>query len=101
MLDIYNEFNLKPEFSISDNSFKVILPNVNYKEETKDILIDDKTQKEKIIDYLKEYGKVKRETIDKLFNVSSARSKVILSELLKEKIIEKVGTGKNTYYVLK
>ena len=100
MLDIYNEFNLKPEFSISDNSFKVILPNVNYKEETKEILIDDKTQKEKIIDYLKEYGKVKRETIDKLFNVSSARSKVILSELLKEKIIEKVGTGKNTYYVL-
>ncbi len=100
MLDIYNEFHLKPEFSISDNSFKVILPNVNYKEETKEILIDDKTQKEKIIDYLKEYGKIKRETVDKLFNVSSARSKVILSELLKEKIIKKVGNGKNTYYIL-
>ena len=87
MIDIYNEFNLKPEFSISDNSFKVILPNVNYKEEAKDIFIDDKTQKEKIIDYLKEYGKIKRETIDKLFNVSSARSKIILSELLYIKII--------------
>ena len=55
---------------------------------------------EKIIVYLKEYGKIKRETVDKLFNVSSARSKVILSELLKEKIIEKVGTGKSTYYIL-
>ena len=101
MLDIYNEFNLKPKFLISDNSFKVILPNVNYKENDKDIFIDDKTQKEKIIDYLKIYNKVKRETIDKLFNVSSARSKVILSELLKEKIITKVGNGRNTYYVLK
>ena len=101
MLDIYNEFNLKPEFSISDNSFKVILPNVNYKETDKDIFIDDKTPKEKIVNYLKIYNKVKRETIDKLFNVSSARSKVILSELLKEKIITKVGNGRNTYYVLK
>ena len=99
MLDIYKEFNLKPEFSISDNSFKVILPNVNYKDE--DMFTDTKTSKEKVIDYLNEYGKVKRETIDKLFNISSTRSKVILSELLKEKIIEKVGTGKNTYYILK
>ena len=98
MLDIYNEFNLKPEFSISDNSFKVILPNVNYKDE--DIFTNTKTSQEKVIDYLNEYGKVKRETIDNLFNISSTRSKVILSELLKEKIIEKVGTGKNTYYIL-
>ena len=90
---------MKPEFSISDNSFKVILPNVNYKDE--DMFTDTKTSKEKVIDYLNEYGKVKRETIDKLFNISSTRSKVILSELLKEKIIEKVGTGKNTYYILK
>ena len=101
MLDIYNEFHLKPEFSISDNSFKVILPNVNYKEEIKNIFMDDKTQKEKILDYLKEYGKIKRENVDKLFNVSSARSKIILLDLINENIIKKMGTGKSTYYILK
>ena len=59
------------------------------------------TQKEKIIKYLELYGKIKRETIDMLFNISSARSKVILSEMLKENLISKEGNGKNTYYVLK
>ena len=96
MIDIYNEFNLKPEFSISDNTFKVILPNVNYKEDNNNISKSEKTQKEKIIDYLKEYDVLKRETIDKLFNVSSSRSKAILSELIKEDIIEKIDAGKNT-----
>ena len=31
MIDIYSEFNLKPEFSVTEKTFKVILPNVNYK----------------------------------------------------------------------
>ena len=91
MLDIYEEFNLKPEFRISNNSFKVILPNVNYKEkeENKDSFLNGNDQKEEIIEYLKTNDKIKRETLDKMFNVSSARSKVILSQLIKEKVIEK------------
>ncbi len=101
MLDIYSEFNMKPEFSISDNSFKVILPNVNYNEEISESYINKVTQKDQIIDYLKKYGKIKRDTIDNMFNVSSARSKAILCEMQKDQIIEKNGTGKNIYYVLK
>ncbi len=31
IIDIYNEFNLKPEFLATEKTFKVILPNVNYK----------------------------------------------------------------------
>ena len=58
-------------------------------------------QKEKILDYLKEYGKIKRANIDKLFNVSPTRSKILLLTLINEDEIKKIGTGKNTYYVLK
>lgn len=101
MLNIYEQFNLMPEFVITDNAFKVILPNINYKEKEKTITIEDLTQKERIIKYLEQYNKVKRETIDILFNISSARSKVILSEMVKDNLIKKNGNGKNTYYVLK
>ena len=101
MINIYNQFNLKPSFSITDNAFKVTLPNINYKEEKQTYVIDDLTQKEKIIKYLEQYGKIKRETVDILFNVSSTRSKIILSEMINEKLIKKEGSGKNTYYVLK
>jgi len=101
MFKIYNEYNLKPILSVTDNTFKVILPNINYKENNQDILIDDLTQKEKIVKYLQQYGKIKRETIDALFNISSARSKTILLEMINENIISKEGSGKNTYYILK
>ena len=100
MIDIYNQFNLKPIFSVTDNSFKVTLPNINYKKGNETIIIDDLSQKEKIIKYLEQYGKIKRETVDMLFNISSTRSKKILSEMMKENIINKYGTGKNTYYML-
>lgn len=101
MIEAYSKFNMKPTFSITDNAFMVTLPNVNYKEREKNIIIDDLSQKEKIVKYLEQYGKIKRETVDSLFNVSSARSKVILSEMIKENTIKKEGNGKNTYYVLK
>lgn len=101
MINIYEQFNLRPRFSVTDNAFKVILPNINYKETQQQKIIEDLTQKEKIIKYLEQYNKIKRETVDMLFNISSARSKVILSEMIKENLIQKNGTGKNTYYVLK
>ena len=101
MIDVYKEFNLKPEFITTDNSFKVILPNVNYKKEKQDILINLLSQKDIIINYLKENDKIKREVVDVLFDISSARSKKILSEMVKDNIIVKKGNGKNTYYILK
>ncbi len=101
MIDVYKEFNLKPEFITTDNSFKVILPNVNYKKEKQDISINLLSQRDIIINYLKENDKIKREVVDVLFDISSARSKKILSEMVKENIIVKKGNGKNTYYILK
>lgn len=101
MIDVYKEFNLKPEFITTDNSFKVILPNVNYKPKAHDTLINSLSQKEIIINYLKDNNKIKREVVDTMFNISSARSKKILLEMINENTITKKGTGRNTYYVLK
>ena len=101
MIDVYKEFNLKPDFATTDNSFKVILPNVNYKPKVQDVLINSLSQKDIIINYLKDNNKIKREVVDAMFNISSARSKKILSEMVKENIIVKKGNGKNTYYILK
>ena len=101
MINIYDQYKLKPEFIVTDNAIKVMLPNINYKEDKKSILIEDLTQKEKILKYLEQYGKIKREIIDSLFNISSARSKIILSEMIEENLIQKNGSGKNTYYTLK
>lgn len=101
MIDVYKEFNLKPEFATTDNSFKVILPNVNYKPKVQDVLINSLSQKDIIINYLKDNNKIKREVVDAMFNISSARSKKILLEMMNENTITKKGSGRNTYYILK
>ncbi len=100
MIDIYKEFNLEPEFSNTDNTFRVVLPNVNYKKVKQNIIMDATIQEEMIINYMKSYKKVKRQEIDELLNVSATRTKNILSKLLKKEIIERRNIGKNTYYTL-
>lgn len=101
MIDVYKEFDLKPEFITTENSFKVILPNVNYSNANENIIVNDLSQEEIIINYLKQNHKIKRETVDSLFSVSSARSKKILSGMINKNIILKEGSGKNSYYILK
>ena len=101
MLDVYKEFDTKPDFVITDNLFKVILPNINYVENNETNVVDVMTQKEKIIRYLKNNQIVKRDTVDLLLDVSSTRSKAILSEMVSDGMIEKKGQGRNTYYVIK
>ncbi len=103
MIDIYNEFNLKPEFLTTENTFKVILPNVNYKEENLEQDVNtpkELTQKEKIINHLNENEKITREIVENILKVSSTRAKNILLEMLDEKTITKLGNGRNVYYVL-
>ena len=87
-------------FSNTDNTFRVVLPNVNYKKVKQNIIMDATIQEEMIINYMKSYKKVKRQEIDELLNVSATRTKNILSKLLKKEIIERRNIGKNTYYTL-
>jgi len=101
MFDIYKEYNLEPIISVTDNTFKITLPNVNYIEETKQDIIIKLPQKEIILNYIKENKRINREIVDKLLSVSTARSKQIISEMISENLIERKGNGRSTYYILK
>ena len=101
MIDVYKEFDLKPNFITTDNSFKVILPNVNYKPNVLEINTDSLSQEEIIINYLKKNNKIKRDVVEELLNIAPSRAKEILSKMVEETIIIKQGSGRNTYYILK
>lgn len=101
IINEYSDFNLKPSIEISENIFKITLPNRNYIEKEFSDNVDYLSKEEIIVKYLKENNKVTRLEVEKLLNIGNTRSKQIINNLLKENKIIKQGIGKNTYYVLK
>lgn len=100
IMQSYKTHPKKPTFITSENVFKVILPNINYKEEKekRDYAVPIE---EMIKEYLAINGYMTRRNVETVLGVSPTSAKNILSECRKEGVIEAIGKGKNTKYVLK
>ncbi len=100
IINEYQNFKFKPIIELSENVFKIILPNLNYIEGNKSEF-NSMAQEEIITKYIKEKTKITRSEVEKLLNIGNTRSKEVINKLLDDHILIKKGTGKNTYYVLK
>ena len=100
IINEYQDSKLKPIIELSENVFKITLPNLNYIESNKNEF-NNMTQEEIITKYVKEKTKITRLEVEKLLDIGNTRSKQIINKLLDDHILVKKGTGKNTYYVLK
>ena len=102
IINEYSDSNLTPIIELTENIFKIVLPNRNYVEKK---VIDDipnnYSQKDIIVNYIKENNKITRLEVEKLLNIGNTRSKQIINKLLEDEFIVKKGNGKNTYYELK
>ncbi len=104
IMESYKPYKLTPVFRITENSFAVSLPNINYekKELTPSLDVSQLTNQEQtIITYLKEHDEINRETIEELFNVSKTRAYNIIDRMLKYGWIIKKDVGRNTTYYLR
>lgn len=102
IMNEYNDCSFKPIIELSENIFKITLPNKNYTEnDNKNIIFNNLSHEDNIIKYVKENSKITRLEVEKLLNIGNTRAKQIINKLLDDDILIKEGTGKNTYYVLK
>ncbi len=96
----YADYSVKPKIEVSDNAFKITLPNTNAVNEGK--ISESLNEKEKICYELFESKKrLTRSQVEKALNISQAFAVRILNALAKKKLIRRVGSGKNTKYELK
>lgn len=58
-------------------------------------------QQARIYDFLVMEGRITSAQTEELLSVKQRRARTILSDMVKSNVIEKVGTAKNTKYVLK
>lgn len=92
----YAEYSQTPEIIVTDNAFKIILPN------TSDNNISSEkafSNEEKIMRLVSEKKFVNRKEAENLLGISQASAARILRKMVDENKIKKVGSGKNVSYI--
>ena len=112
IMDTYESTGLKPTISITKNTFKIILPNINKKYEIKEVsnLIESnpltyipKVNNEQIIiNYVKQYGSITRLEAEKLLkDVSASTVSRLIRKMVDSSLLIQSGNARSTKYMLK
>lgn len=114
IMNEYKDANVKPEIVVTNNSFKVILPNVNFLSETEAKYCYEPQprysantryrlakEEERVMQYAKEHGSITKNEVSLLLNTSSSTAIRVLRKLIKKGLIEANGNARSTYYTLK
>lgn len=102
IFESYENYDKKPLLLNTENTFKVVLYNVNYIDDNSEKkLLSNLTQEEQIIEYLKKNEKVNRKIVEALLNISKTRANNILNKMVDDEILVRINSGRNVSYILK
>ena len=104
----------KPKIETTKNAFKIILPNINAKNETRndketniDATIDSATVGENvldeealILDYVRSHDFITRNDVIELLKVSTSTASRILQRLVKSGLLKQCGKARSTRYTM-
>lgn len=107
--ECYTNYEVKPKIDITDNAFKITLPNINYIKEHSTLHTQDgfvKTEKSSerendIVKLFENRDSIVRKDVETGLNVSQATAILDLREMVNKGMLLKEGSGKNTRYRLK
>lgn len=100
----YSDCNVKPQFEVTDNAFKITLPNINHTGDCKVALtapvrVKKKRDREEVVlQIVKKQGYVLRKDIERELEVSQATAILIIREMVDHGLLVKEGTGRQLKY---
>jgi len=100
IMEAYVETGKKPEIEVSDNAFKIILPNLNYFKESNETKTENNSQDETVISLAKTQGDFSRKDVQKVLGISQTSAGRLLRQMLDSRQIIQKGAGKNIRYHL-
>ena len=104
IMECYSDYDFKPNIEVSDNAFKVMIPNVNFYMESNRMESKDSNLTERECKVLKLFdGEVfiTRNDVEKALGISQATAIKLLRSMFSKGIVDKHGSGKNLKYILK
>lgn len=105
IFSLYQNCEVQPVISITPNSFKITLPNMNVNEQrpkeiSKRVHVELTPQMEMILGYLLEYGEISAKEVEALLEVKRTRAYVITKQMADAGLIKSIGRGETRKYVL-
>lgn len=115
IMKAYEAMEEKPAIETTQNAFKIILPNINAKYETRNasaskadpitnsIVKAEKvlsTEEEKILEYALSHGTITRNDVIRLLEVSTSTASRIIRKMVKNNLLKRNGKARSTNYTI-
>ena len=122
IMTAYADNEQKPQIIVSDNAFKIILPNRNYKSSAtySDMFVNEtagvyqvypavvpmissitsNTAEERVLQLAKENGLVSRKDVQEIFSIGQSTAGRLLKRMVETGMLMQQGNGKNIRYYL-
>lgn len=100
----YADCDVKPQFEVTDNAFKITLPNINYADARKvlptaPVKVKGKAVRQEIILQLaKKQGYIARKDVESGLNVSQSTAILLLRDMVESGLLVKMKEGKQVKY---
>ena len=101
ILRSYEKYSVKPKIEVSDNVYKITLPNINEISAISKFTDTLSAKEHDVLQIAKEQEIITRSEVEKALAVSQAMAIRVLKQLSDKNLIEVIGKGKNTKYSLK
>lgn len=99
IIESYQPYHVQPTFQPAPASFVVMLPNVNYHAaQEKETHPETADESERVLAYLTTAGEATRKDVEHLLNTSSFPANKVLTQLMQDGKVIRVGAGRATRY---
>ena len=104
IMDAYEGSSETPVISVTKNSFKITLPNINA-EHAADTASKSSSAKElddkelQLLAYVREHGAITRPEAEKLLGVSASTASRLVNDMIKNNLLSAQGKARNIRYV--
>ncbi len=101
--ECYADSAVKPKLEVTDNAFKITLPNINFAQEQTDTLpsrVESKAaRQELLLGMAKERGQITRKEVETALKISQSSAILILRDMINQGLLCRRGAGKELRYV--
>ena len=100
--ECYSDKTVKPTIEVSNNAFKITLPNLNYQEQITETVnslanLDDDRIKT-VLSLFDNKESIVRKDVDIALGISQSTASILIRKVVEKGFLKKVGNGRNLKY---